>query len=217
MGIPQDNFKRISALPLRKEFRDIRGTSKAEMKIRLEFDPNKPLIFVDFGSGGSEESIEIAKHLSEMRVVFICARNEKVKSELEKMGNKNHIVLGYVDKAQYMRAADVIIGKTGGLTTFEALECETPIIILTRDIEPGEKANLELLLQNHCAKLLNVNSELPYVIEQILRDLKYREGPQKFVNSAANEIAEAVKPFIENYDESRERLWEQQRLNAGEV
>ena len=92
---------------------------------------------VDFGSGVSDESIEIAYHLPEIRVVFICARNEKVKLESEKMGNKNHIILGHVDKARYMKAADVIIGKTGGLTTFEALECETPIIVLTRDIEPG--------------------------------------------------------------------------------
>ena len=230
MGVKE--FHRISGLPLRAEFREIRNIPKEEMKEKLGFNKSKPLILVDFGAAGQEQATEILFSLSskkDINIAFICGRSEKVKADLEKtisliwpegkpykgisgqQFEKPDIrILGFVDareKTQYMRAADLIAGKTGGLSTFEALECETPIVVLLSNILPNEKVNTELLLDYNCCKLLNCWSELPYTIEEIISEPKYREGPFKIKNFANDEIASCVDNIADNYEDWRERLW----------
>lgn len=199
---------KISGLPLRDEFKTIRMTSKAEMKKKLGFEEDKPLVLVDFGAGGQQTMTEIAKILKDIKAVFICAKCAKTKREIDELQNRNHRIFNFVDakeKAEYMRAADLIVGKPGGLTTFEALECETPLVIVATKLIPNETPNAQLLLENGLCRLINDYCELPYVIKEIMlknAEMAAKSKKQnKFVNNSSEEIAEIIKDIQENYDQ----------------
>jgi len=65
------------------------------------------------------------------RQFFSPARTKDLKHEAEAMAVDAKFpikVIGYSDEVeQLMRAANVMISKLGGLTTFEALSCRLPI------------------------------------------------------------------------------------------
>ena len=201
-------FRRISGLPLRPEFDGIREISKADMKKKLGFSPYEPLILVAFGHVGSDVAKEILQIIDKVNVICVLGRDQETRTALDV--NPRHRILQSVsaqEMAEFIRAADLIAGKPGGLTTFEVLECETPMAVVLRYIIPNEKANMEILLRNGCCKMLNSWTELPDAIEEIMSDPWYKDGPAKFSNNASQEIAIMVEDIAENYDDWRERLW----------
>ena len=96
-----------------------------------------------FGGGelglGKSKTLEIfetlAENFSDIQIIAIAGKNETLKSNFEKIAlkynNKNIRVLGFTDKvAELMSICDIVITKTGGLTSTEALVSKLPIIAI---------------------------------------------------------------------------------------
>jgi len=78
--------------------------------------------------------------LPSVHVTVIAGRNRKLYAALKDRCPKVE-VLGYTDRvAAYMAAADVLVTKPGGATTFEAIEAEVPLFVPAPYFEQ-EKAN----------------------------------------------------------------------------
>jgi len=139
---------------VRRRFRS--PLSKSEIRKQLNLDQNTlTLLFV----AGSEGEVKSAKLIPELltlaesvQIILACGNNSKLKKNFDQLSaqlpsgsNKKLIVLPFITNIDcYMSAADLIIGKAGPNTIFEAVATETPFFAVTH-IAGQEDGNLALI------------------------------------------------------------------------
>ena len=89
-------------------------------------------LLISFGGNGSSVSIEILAHLeaagADVQAIVLCGRNEKLRKALARRPGCHAV--GFTDRvADYMRIADVFIGKPGPGSISEALHIGLPVIV----------------------------------------------------------------------------------------
>jgi 1,2-diacylglycerol 3-beta-galactosyltransferase len=102
------------------------------------------------GSGGLyRRAAALLRHLGDVDVAVICGRNRGLRRRLERQvrgAGGRLTVLGFVDNmAQWMRCADVVVGKAGPGTIAEAACCAAPLV-LTSCLPGQEEGNIELVV-----------------------------------------------------------------------
>src|SRR4026209_2933725 len=93
----------------------------------LGLDPDKFTVFVNAGweGGGNIPQIfrELVRGKLEVQAIFLAGRNEELRADAESLARGASFpvkVIGYSEHVeQLMGAANVMISKLGGLTTFE--------------------------------------------------------------------------------------------------
>jgi len=108
------------------------------------------------------------------QIVVVCGRNEELRRRLEARAADTAsgalVVVGYTTEMdEYMAAADVLVGKPGGLTTSEALAREL-ILVIVNPIPGQEERNSDHLLEQGAAIRCNNLPVLGYKIDQLLDD-----------------------------------------------
>jgi processive 1,2-diacylglycerol beta-glucosyltransferase len=108
--------------------------------------------------------------------VVVCGRNQELKERLDALaagepGRRNTLVpIGYTTEMdEYMSAADVMVGKPGGLTTSEALAKEL-LLVIVNPIPGQEERNSDHLLEQGAAIRCNNLPVLGYKIDRLLDD-----------------------------------------------
>jgi len=128
--------------------------------------------------GPMEKLIEsVIKMRNKAQVIAVCGKNEELKSRIVDLSRHlpHHcpvkiIPVGYTTKMdEYMSAADLLLGKPGGLTTSEALAKSLPIVIV-RPIKGQEERNADHLLEEGVAIRCNNLPVLGYKIDSLLND-----------------------------------------------
>src|SRR3989454_3476940 len=134
-GVAPERIK-ISGMPVHPKF-TYPGEDAAQAARRaLGLDPEKFTVFVNAGwaGGGNIQQIfrELIRGELEVQAIFLAGRNEELRADAESLAKSASFPIkdiGYSDHVeQLMGAANVMISKLGGLTTFEAFACRLPII-----------------------------------------------------------------------------------------
>jgi UDP-N-acetylglucosamine:LPS N-acetylglucosamine transferase len=134
-GVAPERIK-ISGMPIHPKFQLSDEAAARVARTALGLDPHKFTVFVNAGwaGGGNIPHIfrEFAKGDLDVQGIFLAGRNEELRVEAEKVASKAKFpikVIGYSEHIeQLMSAANVMISKLGGLTTYEAFACRVPII-----------------------------------------------------------------------------------------
>jgi processive 1,2-diacylglycerol beta-glucosyltransferase len=178
LGVPPNKIT-VSGIPLDPVFAETKD--KAEMRKKLGLDAALPTILTSaggFGVGPMEMLIEsLTKMHNKVQVIAICGKNDELKNRLEKFSLKlppnSHLKIfpvGYTTQMdEYMSAADLLLGKPGGLTTSEALAKTLPIVIVN-PIQGQEERNADHLLEEGAAIRCNNLPILAYKIDKLLDD-----------------------------------------------
>jgi len=180
-GIAPERIK-ISGMPVHPKF-DFPGEQAAQAaRMALGLDAEKFTVFLNAGWEGGGNVPEIFRELvrGELNVqaIFLAGKNEALKNEAETMAAGARFpvkVIGYSDEVeQLMRAANVMISKLGGLSTFEALNCRVPIIadVTTRPM-PQEASTVNLIVKGGAAVLLQRASDIVPVVRRMIDDSKH--------------------------------------------
>jgi processive 1,2-diacylglycerol beta-glucosyltransferase len=110
--------------------------------------------------------------------VVIAGRNTRAARRLAEAAERLDFpvrALGFVDNVyDYMRAADVLVTKPGGLTASEALVAQLPMV-LCRPLPGQEERNARVLVESGAAIRSRAIEELPGLVETLLTDGKARE------------------------------------------
>jgi processive 1,2-diacylglycerol beta-glucosyltransferase len=131
-----------------------------------------------FGLGPIEDLIRALLPLSmPAQIVAICGRNEELCAALHGLADQlvptarvSLRVVGYTTEMdEYMAAADLVVGKPGGLTMSEALARDVPFVIV-KPIPGQEERNADHLLEEGAAIRCNNLPALAYKIERLLGD-----------------------------------------------
>jgi processive 1,2-diacylglycerol beta-glucosyltransferase len=117
---------------------------KTTARERLQIERSVPLVVVEFGGTGYGNPRRIVEELKKLQrpvqVVFISGKNQSLEMELLRLcaGRSHFRVLGWVDSIhEWMAAADLLVGKPGGITMMEAINSGLPLLAF--DPLPGEE------------------------------------------------------------------------------
>ena len=180
-GISKDKIK-VVGIPVRQEFKE-----NVDIK-------NKNEIVVMGGGLGLISSIEdTLKKLLENKEVHVTLLVGKNKKLFEKYYNKylNMTVIGYTEEVhKYIRKAELIITKPGGITLFESIYSKTPIYVINPFLNQ-ELGNAKFIESNKIGKVIWNKKE--NIAQDILNLLK---APSILENMKQN--MQKLKDSLEN-------------------
>ena len=203
IGIPSDKIT-VTGIPIDPVFAE--SKDKRAMREKFGLDPDKLTILVSaggFGVGNIEHLLEALSDLqTPAEIVAICGRNEELKTKLEKLAreklNNERVTfkpIGFTrEMDEYMSAADLIVGKPGGLTTSEAL-AKGLIFVVVNPIPGQEERNSDHLLEKGCAIKCNNLPVLAYKIDELVKDEARFEAMKENVRQFAR--PDASRAIIE--------------------
>ena len=177
-GVSPERIK-ISGMPVHPKFAYPGEEAAQAARRALGLDPEKFTVFVNAGwiGGGNIPQIfsELVRGELDVQAIFLAGKNEDLRVAAESIALEAPFpikVIGYSDEIeQLMSAANVMISKLGGLTTFEALACRVPIIadVITEPM-PQEAGTAKLIAQRGAGVLLNRASDVVSEVRRMMED-----------------------------------------------
>jgi processive 1,2-diacylglycerol beta-glucosyltransferase len=179
IGFPPECIT-VSGIPIDPVFCEPKTREMLRTKQGLRND--KPMLLVSAGALGvssAERIVEVLSGLTtSVQIVVICGKNEKMRQSVLDQLNQHPVpvahldfkVLGYTTEMdEWMKSADLYIGKPGGLTTAEAMSCGLPMVIY-QPIPGQEERNSDFLLENGAAVKCNQLATMAYKVDLLLKD-----------------------------------------------
>ncbi|MFN7971818.1 MAG: glycosyltransferase [Acidobacteriota bacterium] len=181
LGIPRERVT-VSGIPIDPAFAVPRD--RREMRARHGFPIEPPLLLVSAGGFGMGATERIFRGLLDLEheatIVVVCGRNEELRRSISLRASRDarphqHVhVLGFTTEMhELMAAADLLIGKPGGLTTSEALATGLPLCIVS-PIPGQEERNADHLLEEGAAIRCNNLPVLGHKLDRLLEDPERR-------------------------------------------
>jgi UDP-N-acetylglucosamine:LPS N-acetylglucosamine transferase len=177
-GISPDRIK-VSGMPVHPKFTFPGEQAARAARTAIGLDPEKFTVFVNAGWEGGGNIPEIFRELIhgelDVQAIFLAGRNEELRLSAESMAAEARFpikVIGYSDHVeQLMSAANVMISKLGGLTTFEAFACRVPIIAdaITTPM-PQEMGTANLIIKRGAGILLKQAKDIVPVVRRLVED-----------------------------------------------
>jgi processive 1,2-diacylglycerol beta-glucosyltransferase len=177
-GVAPERIK-ISGLPVHPKFAYPGEEAAQAARRALGLDPEKFTVFVNAGwiGGGNIPQIfrELVRGELDVQAIFLAGKNEDLRAAAETIALDAPFpikVIGYSDEIeQLMSAANVMISKLGGLTTFEALACRVPIIAdMITEPMPQEKGTAKLIAQRGAGVMLKRANDIVPVLRRMMED-----------------------------------------------
>ena len=152
-----------------------------------------------------------------MQIIVANGRAENDKRKIDKLKVPSNIKLlnfGFSKEVDlYMSAADIIIGKAGGISVTEALNKFLPIICCKK-LPEQERVNVEMLVREGAAKQYKSSKEMVEIVSQFLNNpkllLQMRENVAKVRRPDATSMlakdmfeCDATYPDSSNIDYSK--------------
>jgi processive 1,2-diacylglycerol beta-glucosyltransferase len=204
LGVPADRVV-VSGIPIDPVFAERKDPGVLRRKHGLE--PGRTTILVAAGGFGVGPVENLARSLLELKhraqAVVVCGRSVDLKRRLDRVaasltgGNVTLKVLGYTTEMdELMTAADVLVGKPGGLTTSEAL-AKGLVPVIVNPIPGQEERNADHLLEQGAAIRCNNLPVLAWKLDSLLGDperlARMRANVRRLARpDAARQIVEAL-------------------------
>jgi processive 1,2-diacylglycerol beta-glucosyltransferase len=157
VGVPREKLA-VTGIPIDPRFEVPLERHEARRKLALSKHAHILLLSAGGYAVGPLEQLvrDLLAHEHPWQIVAIAGKAEQLKRHLDQMarsagaledGGPRLVPVGFTKEMdQYMAAADVLIGKAGGLTTSEALARGLPMVLI--DPIPGqEERNADHLLE----------------------------------------------------------------------
>ena len=206
IGIPREKL-RVTGIPVDPVFE--KPVSQGEARRKFGLDDEARVLLIAAGGYGLGPVEQLVKDLLALnrpwQIVAIAGKSEKLRKRLEEVakragklaeGKPRLVAVGFTnDMDQYMAAADLLIGKAGGLTTSEALARGLPMALV--EPIPGQEArNADHLLEAGAAIRCNNLPAAAWKIAVLLDQPERLAGMRR----AASEMAqpEAARRIVED-------------------
>lgn len=205
IGVPRD-ILRVTGIPIDPVFSIPLDRSTARKELKL--DPEACILLLaagGYGVGPLEQLVQdLLKLQKPWQLVAIAGKSEKMQKRLDEIarsagtlpgGSARLVPVGFTKQMdQYMAAANLLVGKAGGLTTSEALARHLPMALI-EPIPGQEFRNADHLLEQGAAIRCNNLPAAAWKIAKLLDDsprmelMRHATAEMARPNAAA-EIAE---------------------------
>jgi processive 1,2-diacylglycerol beta-glucosyltransferase len=211
IGVPREKL-RITGIPIDPLF--AKPVDRNDVRKYLELDLSHPVVLAAAGGEGVGPVEQLVRGLLELRrpwqIVAIAGKSEKMRKRLEELSRQAgalpggaarlHPVGFTTEMDQYMAAADLLVGKAGGLTTSEALARALPMVLI-EPIPGQEERNADHLLEAGAAIRCNNLPVAAWKVAALLDDparlKQMREAARRMARpNAAADIAEDALALV---------------------
>ncbi len=195
-GVPGEKI-RICGIPIHSKFEARPEEERGEIRRQLGLDPERFTVFINAGwvGGGNipqiyEEMVREGEELREAQAIFLAGRNQRLQGQIEQMARRSPFptrVIGYSNAMEkLMHAADLMISKLGGLTTFEALASRLPIVAdsITPPM-PQESRTGDLIARHQAGVLLRHVREVVPLVRRLTHDRAELESMRRAASRLA--------------------------------
>jgi processive 1,2-diacylglycerol beta-glucosyltransferase len=205
IGVPRESL-RVTGIPVDPLFAKPLARSPARKQLGLSAEAT--ILLVAAGGYGIGPVEQLVRDLLALRrpwqIVAIAGKSEETRKRLEKVakaagklqdGSPKLCPVGFTTEMdQYMAAADLLVGKAGGLTTSEALARALPMALI-EPIPGQEERNADHLLEAgaaiRCNNLPAAAWKIAALVDNAARLAKMREAARSLGKpGAAAAIAE---------------------------
>lgn len=179
-GVPPERI-RICGMPIHPKFEQATQTPGVRDRVLSEFglEPDRFTILVNAGWAGGGNVPDLFNALVRddlpVQAIFVAGRNDALRAEAEARAATARFpvrVVGYTEHMdQLMNAANVMVSKLGGLTTFEALASRLPILgdAVTYPM-PQEERTAAMLERSGAAIMLRDVREIGPAVRRLSTD-----------------------------------------------
>lgn len=191
MNVPQDKVYPFG-IPVHDVF--FKKADRQALLREMGLDEDRMTILIMAGSFGVNNILGVFREITalpeEFQLIIITGRNEKLYEAFEKEVNnspkKCKLVYFTNEVEKYMKAANLIVTKPGGLTISEALACNIPMAVF--DAIPGqEEDNANFLMSHGMAVRIGKGDSCAKTIEELLNNERklrqMKESCEKFDKS----------------------------------
>ena len=176
VGIPAGTVH-VTGIPVMPVFGQ--PISRAECAAELGLDPARPTIALMAGSAGVTGIDNLVDRLlpidERLQVIALAGRNESLLASLRRRAERfpgRLVASGFTTTIErLMAASDVVVTKSGGLTTSECLAMGLPMIVVS-PIPGQEERNALFLLEHGAALQADDASALAFRISRLIREPK---------------------------------------------
>ena len=172
-GIAPERIQ-VVGMPIQPVFLKPACVTRQELLTEYRLDPQQLTIVVTAGSAGGGNMPKIYKELAAVKrpfqVIFICGKNNRLKTKMDKLAKEMHFktkVLRYASSMpEIMSSCDLLVTKAGGLTTFEAIARRLPMVLdlITRPM-PQESGTATMLIETGLAKAVLKPEDIVPIVE----------------------------------------------------
>jgi processive 1,2-diacylglycerol beta-glucosyltransferase len=199
-GVPAGDVT-ITGIPIHPVFTTAKD--RAALRRKFHLDPDRPVLLQLAGGFGVGPIETLYRALLDIeppaQIVVVAGKNEKVRQELQRVPVRHFAqVIGFTTEIdEYMKAADLVVSKPGGLTTSETLACGA-VMVVVNPIPGQETRNSDYLLENGAAVKVNTAGTLAWKVSALLKD------PERLARLRANvarpraayDVVQRSLPFI---------------------
>ncbi|HCC47037.1 MAG TPA: hypothetical protein DEQ38_02810 [Elusimicrobia bacterium] len=182
----------VTGIPVRKEFTGPQP-DKAAARKALGLAPHTFTVLLTGGSRGLGDLLQAALALKPLlgriQVAVLCGNNRKLCRQAERAAASKKM-MRFVDftnsPADYYRAADLVVGKPGGVTLAETMALAKPFIIYS-PLPGQEERNTAFLYRHRLAETAGSPAELLPLVR------RYLHSPATLAHSS-RALAEHARP-----------------------
>jgi len=212
IGVPKEKL-RVTGIPIDPLFAT--PVNKPEARKQLGLDAEATVVLVSAGGYGIGPVHQLVKDLLALerpwQIVAIAGKSEKTRKHLEALakttgklhsGSPKLCPVGFTTEMdKYMAAADLMVGKAGGLTTSEALARALPMALI-EPIPGQEERNSDHLLETgaaiRCNNLPAAAWKISTLLDDVARLQKMRDAARSLGRPrAAADIAEDALRLVD--------------------
>jgi processive 1,2-diacylglycerol beta-glucosyltransferase len=200
----------VSGIPVREPFS--RPVDPLPTRLSYALDPKRPTVL--FLSGGfaagpmARSMIGLWRDRRDVQIIAVCGRNERLRRRIARLprpaGATLH-ALGFVDEVrELMEVADIVIAKSGGITTSECMAAGKPMVI-SAAIAGQEERNADAVVEAGAGFWAPTPEEVRWRVSRLLADPDLlRQTGQRAAAfgrpQAAADVADAVVASLPRQD-----------------
>ncbi len=206
-GVERDAID-VTGIPIRPEFGE--PTDRTPVRLRYGLDAERPTVLFlsgGFAAGAMGKAIHgIWRERRDAQILAVCGRNERMRRRVERLarpaGGVLH-ALGFVqDVRGLMEVADVVVAKSGGITTSECMAVGRPMVI-SGSIPGQEERNADAVVEAGAGYKALTPEEVRHRVGQLLDDPDLRAavarraarfGRPEAAAQVADRVAAAIEP-----------------------
>ena len=173
-GVPTEQIS-VTGIPVRPQFQ--RRIDTPSVRAQYGLDARRPTVLFlsgGFATGQMRESILGLWHeRPDVQILAVCGRNERLRrrvASVPRPAGASLNALGFVeDVAGLIEVADLVVGKSGGITTSECMAMGTPLIV-SNAIAGQEERNALALVEAGAGAWAPTPEEVRWRVGRLLGD-----------------------------------------------
>lgn len=200
-----EHIHKLSGMPINGNFYLSNKIDRNILRNTYDLMPNIPTGLVIFGSHGNQDMLTIAKNMQgfnqPIQMIFICGHNEALRAQILNLTVDYRLVAtGFVGNVyHYMRCADFIISKPGGLSIAEAAVMGLPQILKANFYTLlQEKYNATWVAEHKIGIIVSNFRKIKNVVANVLNNLDLYHAKLQFIeNKSFFELPEILNKILE--------------------